>query len=313
MRNWLVLVLLLLIAGCATHPAAPVIERATPAQKTVKHKKGAPDWRPATYTVKRGDTLYSIALEYGLDYRELASWNQIDNSFVIKVGQVLRLKPEEAGVVVIPLAKAAPVAAVSPADQVVKEPKAVKLAYSDQALASLQTPAKPEPAPSPVVQAAAAQTKMPEKSVEKSVESAQPTAAASDEATDDAADEDHVDWIWPTKGKLISSFNDKNGTKGIDIGGQSGQAVIAAGAGKVVYSGSGLRGYGKLIIIKHNKTYLSAYAHNQTLLVKEGDMVAQGQKIAEMGDSDADKVALHFEIRRFGKPVDPAKYLPGGK
>lgn len=304
-RNSLIVVLLLLLAGCATHPAAPVIERAPAAQKTVKHKKGPADWRPATHTVKRGETLYSIALEYGLDYRELASWNQIDNSFVIKVGQVLRLKPQDGGVVVTPLAKTPVVVSAAPSDQLVQEPKAVKLPYSDQALANLQSPAKPVQPVVPV--------KPAEKVAEQAAQPVQPAAAASDDAADDASDEDHVDWVWPTKGKILNGFNDKNGTKGIDIGGESGQAVIAAGAGKVVYSGSGLRGYGKLIIIKHNKTYLSAYAHNRTLLVKEGDMVAQGQKIAEMGDSDADKVALHFEIRRFGKPVDPVKYLPGSK
>ncbi len=124
-----------------------------------------------------------------------------------------------------------------------------------------------------------------------------------------AATEDDIAWIWPAQGKLIAGFDEvKN--KGYDIDGKSGDAIIASADGRVVYAGAGLRGYGNLIILKHNNTYLTAYAHNQTLLVKEDQTVKKGQKIAEMGNSDADRVKLHFEIRRQGKPVDPAKYLP---
>jgi lipoprotein NlpD len=113
----------------------------------------------------------------------------------------------------------------------------------------------------------------------------------------------------PATGKVIGEFSE-SANKGINIAGKLGQAVVASAAGKVVYSGSGLRGYGKLVIIKHNKTYLSAYAHNDQILVKEGQSVTKGQKIAEMGNTDADQVKLHFEIRKFGKPVDPSRYLP---
>jgi len=121
--------------------------------------------------------------------------------------------------------------------------------------------------------------------------------------------EDDIAWIWPAQGKLIAGFDEvKN--KGYDIDGKAGDPIIAAGDGRVVYAGAGLRGYGNLIILKHNNTFLTAYAHNQTLLVKEDQTVKKGQKIAEMGNSDADRVKLHFEIRRQGKPVDPAKYLP---
>ena len=124
-----------------------------------------------------------------------------------------------------------------------------------------------------------------------------------------AATEDDIAWIWPAQGKLISGFDEvKN--KGYDIDGKAGDAISASADGRVVYAGAGLRGYGNLIILKHNNTYLTAYAHNQTLLVKEDQTVKKGQKIAEMGNSDADRVKLHFEIRRQGKPVDPAKYLP---
>jgi lipoprotein NlpD len=126
-------------------------------------------------------------------------------------------------------------------------------------------------------------------------------------------DEAPLEWGMPTSGKVVAGFSESENRKGVDIAGQRGQAVVASAAGKVVYSGSGLRGYGKLIIIKHNKTYLSAYAHNDQILVKEGQNVNKGQKIAEMGNTDAPQVGLHFEIRRLGKPVDPAQYLPLAK
>ena len=122
--------------------------------------------------------------------------------------------------------------------------------------------------------------------------------------------EDEISFSWPSKGELLYGFDESKNRKGVDIGGASGDAVLAAADGKVVYADSGLRGYGKLIILKHNSLYLTAYAHNQTLLVKEDQMVKKGQKIAEMGSTDADRVKLHFEVRKQGKPVDPAKYLP---
>ena len=136
---------------------------------------------------------------------------------------------------------------------------------------------------------------------------AAPAAAAS--SPQPVPTEDDIAWIWPAQGKLIAGFDEvKN--KGFDIDGKAGDPIIAAGDGRVVYAGAGLRGYGNLIILKHNNTFLTAYAHNQTLLVKEDQSVKKGQKIAEMGNSDADRVKLHFEIRRQGKPVDPARYLP---
>ena len=140
--------------------------------------------------------------------------------------------------------------------------------------------------------------------------SAPPTAAASAPAPLPApsAAEDAISFQWPARGNLISGF-DESKNKGLDIGGKVGDPVVAAADGRVVYAGAGLRGYGNLIILKHNNTYLTAYAHNQTLLVKEDQAIKRGQKIAEMGNSDADQVKLHFEIRRQGKPVDPAKYL----
>jgi len=123
-------------------------------------------------------------------------------------------------------------------------------------------------------------------------------------------DDDNLGWIWPATGKIVAGFSESANLKGIDIAGKAGQPIVASAAGKVVYAGTGLRGYGKLIIVKHNNAFLSAYAHNREIAVKEGQQVAKGQKIAEMGDTDADQVKLHFEIRRLGKPVDPAKFLP---
>lgn len=294
-----------MLGGCATSGRpAPVVERATvTAKKTAAKPHKTPDLRPQSYTVQKGDTLYAISLEYGYDYKEIAEWNGIEPPYTIKVGQQLKLTPssssassvQEGQVVVTPLKNMAPIESKTASGEVPlkSEPKAQKLAYAEPAPGTKPTAAVPPLAtPAPT-------EKMPGKLPEERKD------AASD-------DDDKLDWGWPSQGKVVGEFNDGAGNaKGLDIAGKSGQAVNAAAAGKVVYSGSGLRGYGKLIIIKHNKTYLSAYAHNSQVLVKEGQSVAKGQKIAEMGDSDADRVKLHFEIRRYGKPVDPMKYLAG--
>lgn len=287
------------LAACVSKTPAPVIDRATPTAAATS--AAAPAARDL-YTVKKGDTLYSIALDNGLDYKELASWNGIDNPHRILIGQQLRVKPLAAG-------EAAPVEGVQArpitTPQVVektvlagntemlkREPKAGKVAYSEQALAQAQAqPGAKTAEPAPAAAAAAAPAPAPA------------TKAA------EALGPDEIVWAWPAGGKLIATFSE-GANKGVDIAGKSGEAILAAGDGKVVYSGSGLRGYGKLVIVKHNGTYLSAYAHNRNVLVKEGQAVSKGQKIAEMGDSDADQVKLHFEIRRQGKPVDPLKYLP---
>jgi len=300
------------------------------------------DWRPETYLVKRGDTLYTIALDHGLDYKDLASWNQLEDPNLIKVGQQLRLRPppgwkpepSDEGVVVGPVAAEPPIESkpleAPPPPPVKSTPKGIKAPYSEQALAQLTRdptkapsslepkPAAPEPKPEPKSEpraaapaasaaassaAAAAPPKAPAPSV-------QATAPKPDEKPSDAATPDSMQWVWPTTGKILHTFNQGPNPKGVAIGGSAGQAIVASAAGKVVYSGSGLRGYGKLIIIKHNNTYLSVYAHNRELLVKEGERVSKGQRIAEMGSTDSDRVGLHFEIRRLGKPVDPLKYLP---
>jgi lipoprotein NlpD len=193
-------------------------------------------------------------------------------------------------------------------------PKAIKEPYSDQAVRELTLAASAVPAPSDTVaMAAPGGVRVEPRSEGRSEPRASAPAAATPAPTAPAAtsgDPDQLDWAWPTRGKVISGFSETANLKGIDIAGTAGQAVHASAPGRVVYAGSGLRGYGKLVIIKHNATYLSAYAHNREIIVKEGQQVTRGQKIAEMGNTDADQVKLHFEIRRLGKPMDPVKYLP---
>jgi lipoprotein NlpD len=344
---------LALLAACMTRPPAPVSERTPlarpPAPPPAVATPAPPEREPApppTYTVKSGDTLAKIALDNGLDYRELAQWNAIENPNVIRVGQVLVLAaPGSAtasaapasGVTITPLASAPAVgtapparAAEPPPPQIVlpsgrantatlkSEPKAVKLPYSEQALAQLQK----EYVPPSVAVASPATPRVTANAAPAAAPSSAPATAAPPAsapaalpARPDAArvpeiDDDKLGWVWPANGKVIAGFSDTANLKGIDIAGKAGQPVVASAAGRVVYAGTGLRGYGKLIIVKHNSTYLSAYAHNRELLVKEGQQVSKGQKISEMGDTDTDQVKLHFEIRRLGKPVDPTKYLP---
>lgn len=316
MRGVAWLALLALVSGCGSAPGhAPVSDRTPAVKKVAASKPGAKaqesDWRPATHSVQKGDTLYALALEYGFDYKELAEWNNISAPYVIRVGQQLRLTPSQSdGVVVSPLKPVSPVpeavvavdSRTQPTSGLIKtQPKAGKIPYSAKAeIAPVAVATKPEAplpkvAPAPEEKAKVPDVKLP------------PPAS---EEKKPAMGDDELEWAWPTKGKVITGFNESANLKGMDISGKAGQAVFASAPGKVVYSGSGLRGYGKLVIIKHNKTYLSAYAHNSQLLVKEGQNVQKGQRIAEMGDSDSDQVKLHFEIRRLGKPVDPLRHLP---
>ena len=267
---------------------------------------GEKDWRPPTHQVIKGDTMYSIAFYYGLDYHELAELNGIKDPRVIKIGQVLHLFPVAE--------KTAPVEDVKPAVPVLKDqPKVVKYGYNDAAMAkidqvqSLTTPTTPSSSTYTIEGATIEVVPLNRKGevVHPKVDIPPP---ADNQIIN--TEEDALQWDMPASGKIIAQFSEAANRKGIDIAGKLGQPILASAPGKVVYSGSGLRGYGKLIIIKHNKTYLSAYAHNDKVLVKEGQSVKRGEKIAEMGKTDADQVKLHFEVRRLGKPVDPAKFLP---
>ena len=285
---------------------APVIERgpgpkaSSASPRTSRSEaRTSSDARPDWYTVRKGDTLFSIALDQGLDYRELADWNGISDPGVIRVGQALRLTPPGGGTSVAPVRTArgveghpiagGPQRGPSAMGEVKTEPKAIRAPYSDQALAQLSHSSK-------------AATAAPSN---RSTARASPKQGPSGEGG-------AIKWEWPANGKVISTFNDGAKLKGISIAGKLGQPVVASAAGRVIFSGTGIRGFGKLIVIKHSDTFLSVYAHNNELLVKEGETVSKGQKIAEMGKSDTDRVKLHFEIRRFGKPVDPMTLLPQG-
>ncbi len=321
------LCLSLVLAACASKQVAPVSETRSPtvlletsaaaAASVPTPAVATPEPRPASYTVKKGDTLYSIALDHGQSYRDLAAWNALEDPNKIQVGQQLRVTPatapaapEAAPAVAVakpvtpapaPEARAlnapAPTPVAQPNNENLKrEPRAAKRPYSEETLAAMRR------ADSAAAHVAAA--------VEAPKE--EPKAEAPAEAKPEAkpASEETVDWAWPAGGKLLNGFVEGT-NKGVDIAAKAGEPVQAAAAGKVVYAGSSLRGYGKLVIVKHNAVFLSAYAHNSQLLVKEGQVVQKGQKIAEAGSSDADQTMLHFEIRRQGKPVDPVKYLPG--
>lgn len=322
----LLLGLALMLAGCSTtnHPA-PVVEhgsntrpaastRAPTTNPVVRNADKAPDG-PGLYTVKKGDSLIRIALDHGRNYRDLVAWNNLVNPNDIKVDQVLRVAPPEGAaqterVISPPTAGSSSTAStgttastgstIKPGTPVAvvnkSSPRGDKRAYSDTTLAELQKPdAGGQKTTAPVVASAGGSTPAPATPATP----APPASTGSDEP---------VSWIWPTEGKILAGF-DEGKNKGIDIGGQAGQQILAAGAGKVMYAGS-VRGYGNLVIVRHSNSLLSAYAHNQNILVKEGQSVKKGQLIAEMGNSDSDATKLHFEIRQQGKPVDPARYLP---
>jgi len=232
---------------------------------------------PAAHVVRQGDTLYSVAFMYGYDVQQLAHWNGLAPPYTIYKGQQLRLRPPPAPPVASSRPKPRPAQArVSPS-----RPKPQTVA-----------PSRPKVSTAPTEATQATLQRRPP-------ETKKPKANRA------------LSWSWPADGPLLRRFDAAgNGRKGINIGGELGQPVHAAAAGKVVYSGSGLSGYGRLIIIKHNNDYLSAYAHNRQLLAREGEWVKQNQVIARMGSSGTDRVQLHFEIRRQGRPVDPLQFLP---
>ncbi len=325
--------------GCVTSSPAPVISKEPPApasepatapSDSAKQATSAGQpkaERPEYHIAQKGETLFSIARQYGVSHHELGLWNGLENVNAIREGQRIRLSPPpgaDSQVTVIPLhtepsapvgrpiEEAKPTPSISgagapptttapapgaPSEPALKvEPKVAKTPYSDRAWAQFKAaneatePAETKPAE-------------PEAKIERKVDSTEPRAPQPPE-------NESLQWVWPSTGKIGAVFNES--TKGLVIVGAMGQPVYASADGQVSYIGNSLRGYGKMVVIKHNKTFLSVYAHNSAILVREGQRVARGQKIAEMGNSDSDdgSVKLHFEIRRLGKPVDPMKYLP---
>jgi len=297
-RAWIALGCSLLLAACASpQHKAPVEERNPPARVAKPAKPAASSvagdataagaavgadavkplpgienaGKPGYYTIKPGDTLIRIGLDNGQNWRDLVRWNGIENPNLIEVGQVVRVVPPAVDAAAV-VARGVPAARVD-ARPLDAKPSAAAVAGSAASAATAGASAPNGAAP------------------------------AAREA------EDEPTWAWPAAGAVAGGFEEGR-TRGLTITGKAGDAVLAAADGRVIYAGSALRGYGNLLIVKHNATYLTAYAHNQTLLVKEDQAVRRGQKIAEMGASDADRVQLHFEIRRQGKPVDPARLLP---
>ncbi|MGL1833306.1 peptidoglycan DD-metalloendopeptidase family protein [Rhodocyclaceae bacterium SMB388] len=266
-----------LLAGCAAQAPAPVRHTTPPPQSA------APGTVQRMHVVQPGDTLLGIARQYGQNLDDLIVWNGLMDPNQLRVGQEIRVSPSVlpgAGTAVA-IAQPVEIQPIVPSTgmrdaRVVYDPRGGTQPYSDQAWAAIR----------------------PDAGVAPSSAVPPPAQAIADSR-----------WLWPATGQLIAGFNEAT-NKGVDIAGNPGDPVIASAAGQVVYSGSGLRGYGKLVIIKHDDEYLTAYAHNQTLLVKEGDAISKGQRIAELGSTDADRPKLHFEIRRLGRPVDPMQYLP---
>jgi lipoprotein NlpD len=267
---FLIPVCLLLLAACSGQSVkAPIDSRNNTTGTTKSRAVSTPvkTSRANIYTVARGDTLYSIAWQHGLGYRELASINGIKSPYTIYSGQRLRVRPAagSGGARAAPLRQSKPI--MSSAAVAAPAPKPA-------ARPANRPPPKPRP---------------------------QTTAAPAFNGT----------WVWPTRGRVLSRYQAKSsGKRGIEIGGHADQPVKAAANGAVVYAGSGLVGYGRLIIVKHNENLLSAYGHNSKLLVAEGEHVTAGQQIAKMGSSGTSRNELYFEIRKDGKPVNPLKYLP---
>lgn len=294
-------VLPILLTGCASRTPAPVDDRRPSAGAQAK-PPAAQAARAEPYVVKRGDTLYSIALEHGADFRELARWNKLEDPTKIRIGQALRVSaPEERTAAQVGVARVTrdiesrplepgTVAGRGPsaaAGGMKTFPKALRMPYSEQNLASLSR----------------AEVKAEVKADIKP-EPAKPVAVAAPERPADA-----IDFIWPAKGRVLAGFAEPR-SKGVDIEGRLGDPVVAAAPGRVIYVGSGIPGLGKFIVVRHENGFNTVYAHNRENLVKMDQTLARGQKIAEVGSTDTDAPKLHFQIRKLGTPLDPLKYLP---
>ena len=267
----LISIIIFVVVGCTVPKPAPVETRTVemerkPVEAHFKRNKNLVDG--AFYTVRKGDTLYGIALAFGQNWRDIASWNKLTDPDKIKVGEKLRVVPKDVGNAAVPIPLKS---------------------------AAIETPSR--------------KSTLGESEV-----------TGNERSLDDASPDDNsiyrdeglvasLGWVWPANGQITEQFSDSN-SKGISIAGATGEAIFAVSDGKVVYSGNGLRGYGNLIIIKHPDEFITAYAHNKSIFVKEGETVSKGQKIAEMGMSETDSPKLLFEVRRGGKPLDPLLYLP---
>jgi len=282
-----------LLSACVSQRPAPVVDRSGATKPAAAVEPATSPMREAkdgVYTVQRGDTLYSIALAFGVDHRELARWNDLSDPTQLRVGQALRVTaPSEPTV--------ATVTPVTPGGATEVRPLPPPGGIAPSAAPEAPSPAPPAvPAPSAPPPSAAPSP--------PAVAVAPPPKAAPAEPADGGPQ-----WQWPAPGKVIEGFDGPR-NKGIDIAGNEGAPVLAAADGEVVYVGSAVRGYGNLVIVRHTDEFITAYAHNSKVVVQEKQRVKRGQKIAELGRSDADRPKLHFEVRHQGKPVDPIKYLP---
>ena len=319
MRLFPFFLLVLSLGACVSKPdPAPVVERLPGRYPGISGSNIKDYEKKETYIVRSGDTLYSIALRNGLDVNQLAEMNNIADPTELRVGQELYLQtfsgqeqtahqedpssqpilfsisqPGDVGVADYRPDSVSGGDSYETTESFKTEPKGVLLRYFDTARDQLNNQSSVAQANSEPYQVSSIK---------------EPSRSESDQPVNIRTNSSGINWEWPASGQIISRFSEKS--KGVGIGGQLKQAVLASASGTVVYSGSGLRGYGNLIIIKHNDSYLSAYGHNSKILVHEGDSVSKGQKIAEMGNTDGGVVKLHFEIREKGKPVDPLGYLP---
>ncbi|MDB5968996.1 MAG: Lipoprotein NlpD [Hydrocarboniphaga sp.] len=292
LRHLPLLLLPLLLSACASMVSWDPSASKAPQQTSYNPPPAAParepdplpqrPYGPNDYLVRKGDTMYSIAFRNQVDYRDLARWNNIGSDNLIYPGQVLRLS------------------ATSP-----MAPRNGQITAQGVDLNDTDRPQALSTKPTPVIMGEPS----PLSSAPVAVATVSPTATTPFIATPSGSG-GQPGWRWPVDGTVVRGFNIDNGARGLDFTGNLGQPVVAASGGKVVYSGSALKGYGELVIIKHDDLRLSAYGYNQRRLVKEGDVVSAGQQIAELGIGPENKPLLHFEIRERGKPVNPVPYLP---
>ncbi|MGG7055451.1 peptidoglycan DD-metalloendopeptidase family protein [Nitrosomonas sp. ANs5] len=318
LQHGLALIAGLLLNACVSKPhPVPVVEHEFGRYQAMPGRLLTDQSGRRIYIVQRGDTLYGIALKYGLDVNQLAERNRIFDPTVLRVGQEIELyaSGQEGQVSDQEQSSDRPVLFAISQPGYVQQPEGgsyqleTMVSTNEQSSTLLKT--EPKGAMLAYSEAAASQLGKQAKVKPADKEAEAPAAAASQTATEKKSGSKNsggINWAWPAGGKIVNKFSEK--TRGVGIAGSLSQPVLASAAGTVVYSGSGLRGYGNLVIIKHNETYLSAYGHNSKVLVHEGEKVSRGQKIAEMGNTDSGAVKLHFEIRERGKPVDPLGFLP---